>query len=415
MKSYKENFKENLFQKDLARILKSKRLEQGRNLEEVASGICSVSYLSRIENNQVKIQEPYLHMLFEKLKIDYNELKTSRNSDYCVEFLKKKLLNLEQIYDEMYIKIVNSNNYLDIEQHLIILYDDIINKKYHEAEILMEKIDHCQIKLSSLEQQFYQYVISLFYYETGQNKMSYRQLKTLVEDHICDEILYWCIFELYLNVLYEIGKFNTYVKNVNYFIQNAGNNYFYLHKIKHHFMYLSLESKENYLNCIRQINEYYDQQKLVDVKIKKYYELSLSMAYLYNQEYRKAYKILKTMDKNTKVITLLLICIINMNSNDIEINVINEITTYNVSDYEDLIRQLREYAILKNTHSFNVVKLQVLIKNKIINLLNQYYNSFLYQEIVKETLSLSIRCSKYKEGCYFIFGQLTNNVQNDIY
>ena len=102
MKNFKENFKDNLFQKDLARILKSIRLEQGKNLEEVSKGICSVSYLSRLENNQVKIQEPYLHMLFEKLKIDYDELKATRNSDYCIEFLKKKLLKLDQIYNEMY-------------------------------------------------------------------------------------------------------------------------------------------------------------------------------------------------------------------------------------------------------------------------------------------------------------------------
>ena len=52
-KKYHIDLNEN-YQKELARILKAKRLEQGKSLEEVSKGICSTSYLSRLENNQVK-------------------------------------------------------------------------------------------------------------------------------------------------------------------------------------------------------------------------------------------------------------------------------------------------------------------------------------------------------------------------
>ena len=79
-------------QRELAMLLKNKRIEQGRKLEDIASGICSTSYLSRIENNQVKLQDPYLRMLFEKLDINYDDLKKERQTNIFIELVKYQLL-----------------------------------------------------------------------------------------------------------------------------------------------------------------------------------------------------------------------------------------------------------------------------------------------------------------------------------
>ena len=73
--------------KEKAAFLRRKRLEQGKKLEEVAEGICSVSYLSRIEKNQVEVNEEYYRSLFEKLDLNYDEVNENRNHDYLIDLL----------------------------------------------------------------------------------------------------------------------------------------------------------------------------------------------------------------------------------------------------------------------------------------------------------------------------------------
>ncbi|MFC4182655.1 helix-turn-helix domain-containing protein [Saccharococcus thermophilus] len=55
--------------------LKLTRLKKEMTQEEVAEGIISVSYLSKIENNQVTPSEEVLHLLYQRLGIDnlFNE------------------------------------------------------------------------------------------------------------------------------------------------------------------------------------------------------------------------------------------------------------------------------------------------------------------------------------------------------
>ena len=97
-KKYHIDLNEN-YQKELARILKAKRLEQGKSLEEVSKGICSTSYLSRLENNQVKLQDPYLKMLFEKLSINYDDLKQARKkSEYSCHWVNHSKLLSSNIF-----------------------------------------------------------------------------------------------------------------------------------------------------------------------------------------------------------------------------------------------------------------------------------------------------------------------------
>ena len=50
-------------QNDLSQFLKRKRLELGLKLEDLSEGVCSSSYLSRIENNVVEASETYYKAL----------------------------------------------------------------------------------------------------------------------------------------------------------------------------------------------------------------------------------------------------------------------------------------------------------------------------------------------------------------
>lgn len=157
-KKYHIDLNEN-YQKELARILKAKRLEQGKSLEEVSKGICSTSYLSRLENNQVKLQDPYLKMLFEKLSINYDDLKQARKKNLFLDIIKKQLLQQTMAYQETINKMIESNNYLDVEQELVLLYDNIIKGNFEEATLVMEKLDSNHYQFSQMEKLFYMYLV----------------------------------------------------------------------------------------------------------------------------------------------------------------------------------------------------------------------------------------------------------------
>jgi transcriptional regulator with XRE-family HTH domain len=62
-------------QKELCRIqsqiLRSERIKLKMTLEEVSSGICSISYLSKLENNYVEPGSVYIQRICERMKLDY--------------------------------------------------------------------------------------------------------------------------------------------------------------------------------------------------------------------------------------------------------------------------------------------------------------------------------------------------------
>ena len=126
-------------QRELAMLLKNKRIEQGRKLEDIASGICSTSYLSRIENNQVKLQDPYLRMLFEKLDINYDDLKKERQTNIFIELVKYQLLEQYDKYASKIESIIKSKCYLGIERDLILLYDNVLKGYDEETKFIIVK------------------------------------------------------------------------------------------------------------------------------------------------------------------------------------------------------------------------------------------------------------------------------------
>ena len=67
---------------NLAKFMKRRRIEQHRTLEDVSRGVCSPSYLSKIENCQVEVDEYYFQSLFEKLDLEYENIKTEREISF---------------------------------------------------------------------------------------------------------------------------------------------------------------------------------------------------------------------------------------------------------------------------------------------------------------------------------------------
>ena len=78
--------KENI--NNLAKFMKRRRLEKKMTLEEASRGICSPSYLSKIENGLADVDEYYFQSLFERLDIKYENIKMEREMDFFSKIVK---------------------------------------------------------------------------------------------------------------------------------------------------------------------------------------------------------------------------------------------------------------------------------------------------------------------------------------
>ena len=379
-KKYHIDLNEN-YQKELARILKAKRLEQGKSLEEVSKGICSTSYLSRLENNQVKLQDPYLKMLFEKLSINYDDLKQARKKNLFLDIIKKQLLQQTMAYQETINKMIESNNYLDVEQELVLLYDNIIKGNFEEATLVMEKLDSNHYQFSQMEKLFYMYLVTLYYYSTNQINMAYRQVKVLINERIDEEVLYWVVFELSMCIHFLIGKFNTYIKDYMRFIKDAPIVYFSNHMIRHRFKSIYLDSLDDVTKAYNQMKNYYSELNMNDDKIKESYDYYLGLIYLGQNKYEEILKTLGEGNLSPRIVKLLAIAIINVENNGLYYYILKRLNNFNFSKYDEIIKNLCEYATIKVNSGNNVIKLQNFLKNKIykttkvcdiINILNEF-------------------------------------------
>ncbi|MFY3792430.1 helix-turn-helix domain-containing protein [Ureibacillus sp. MALMAid1270] len=78
-------------------VIRFKRIEQGISQEDLAAGICTNSYLSRIENNHVTPDEEIYRLLLGKLGADYDQViydsvEIENDLDDWYAHLTKKLL-----------------------------------------------------------------------------------------------------------------------------------------------------------------------------------------------------------------------------------------------------------------------------------------------------------------------------------
>lgn len=394
-------------QKQIAKILKAKRIEKKMNLEELSEGICSISYLSRMENGFVKLQDPYVKKLFEKLDINYEDLKKSRQNNLFLEVIKKNLLNQKNEYQKLLDEIATQNHYLDIEQELILLYDAIVNKRYEEVEIVMETIDKSKYIFSNNEKLFYMYLCARYYLETMKTDLASHHIKSMMYEKIDNDILYWVIFELKLSLSFITKDTFTYINDYHRFIKDAPQIYFATSFEIHKYKMAVLLSFDNYFDAIDKMNDYFKELPENNDNIKKQYYYHLGLIYLNHQEYRLLLTNLMPYTQESNILMLCVVSYMNLSNKEFQ-NLEIIMNNYKFSKYDELLKIICQY-VYNKVHNSNILILQSLVKNKIFKLFNIYYNKYIYDIFVKELLMLNIRCSKYKEACNIILS--TNNHQ----
>ena len=164
-----KNRSRNDFQ-DIGGYIKKKRKELNVTQDIVSNGICSVSYLSKIENNQIIPKEFYVREIMEKLDFDKEYYEKDLNDSL---YLNKMLKGMFYLDDEM---IQNAFSEIEIVEHNLTInlcklaYYIYFGKTDDNQYVMM--LENLVNNMDNFELKFYLLIAALYYISLDKFKIS---------------------------------------------------------------------------------------------------------------------------------------------------------------------------------------------------------------------------------------------------
>ncbi|GGA92912.1 helix-turn-helix domain-containing protein [Ornithinibacillus halotolerans] len=126
-------------------LIRVKRLEKNLSQENLSFGICSPSYLSRIENGQVLVEDDIYVLLFERLGLDYYQIATQSddNLEQIENWYESLIANCESNMDIERIKdhAITAGGDLYLKYQIVYSYYLLRNKNFEQAAVILNKIE----------------------------------------------------------------------------------------------------------------------------------------------------------------------------------------------------------------------------------------------------------------------------------
>ena len=170
-------------------LIKMARIQQNMKQVSLAKGICSTSYLRKIENNQTIPSEDVLQLLLERLELDYEDLSTEQENDFLADlYLLYKEAIIDRNKKEVRAKLKNytTRNFLFVDESNFFTYNlylfrlsliteadvDTVKSLMNALDQMREKFDERQHFIFNKNCGFYFYLVkdyklSLSYFESA--------------------------------------------------------------------------------------------------------------------------------------------------------------------------------------------------------------------------------------------------------
>lgn len=399
-------------QNDLSQFLKRKRLELGLKLEDLSEGVCSSSYLSRIENNVVEASETYYKALFEKMNINYETLTKERSRNLYHELLEAYLSSNYEEMDNLVNHALSSNSYAETEIELMVLFYNIITKRYLEVRDAIVKLDEISENLNNTELLFYLYACALYSYATNQNVKAYKQILVLTSIQFDDIFFEACIYDLGIKIMFNVGMNTLALKYYLHFEKISRTPVFNNSLCMNKMMLLTIDADvdydltlSNYFACSKYL-------KLENEEVKEFYLYHLGLIYYYNKDYEKLYELLINESLNAKTCMLLACSAYNIHNYDIVNKVMNKIKNYVFTKYEKMYKDFVVYIQMYFNNDSDYILINYLRNVLIVK--SNYYDFFLEKTLEIEYVKKALATSKYKEGLKFINKYLTESIHEKL-
>ncbi len=138
-------------------LIKMARIQQNMKQVSLAKGICSTSYLSKIENNQTIPSEDVLQLLLERLDLDYEDLSTEQELKFLSELysLYKEAIierNKSEITERL--TTYNKRNFLFVDESNFFTYNLYLFRLYLITEADVDKVKNLMNALDQMQEKF---------------------------------------------------------------------------------------------------------------------------------------------------------------------------------------------------------------------------------------------------------------------
>lgn len=377
----------------LSKFLKRRRNELGKTLEEVSEGICSTSYLSKIENCQVEVDESYFSMLFEKLDLSYKDVVESRKVPVYPDVIKAYLLNDYNYLTDKVNNFCKNNSYCETEVEVLVTLYNIVSCHYHEVEVSLKKLEDIRNTLTKEELEFVGFLNALYNFKIKNLKGVEEELDILLSIVSKEDILYIALIDLTLDVCFDIGHVAKFYEKFNY-LKNSSFGQTYPKIFNRHLLqkqlFLNIENNNDMTAQLDEIKE----QFLDDLdQFNYFYAIALTR----NGKYQDAYELMLEAKPNLEGYCLMAYCVDNINNYGLQDQFIKILKNIECSKgpYNDYI----EYIRLKlEQYSYN--QLYIYLKN-VLNKYHQHQNFWVFNLLRINFNKLAFELGKYKEAVKF--------------
>lgn len=380
-------------------LLKRRRNELQRTLEDVASGVCSTSYLSRIENAQVEVNDSFLKHLFEKLEISYDDIKGAENNKTITDVLRKYLLDDFSGIRIIINDAIKSTAYSEIELKLLLLFMNIIDNLYEDARKSLADLDLVVDSLVGRELIFFTYLSALFSFKCNNLENAYRYIRVLKGITYTDPVIETAVTDLAMSI-YTLLDEELLVKECYNELKEKNISKLSIKRFtKHLFEIYYIDGKYDINKAIDNFLEIKNNVQF-DEELLEHYNYYFIRMHILNKHYKESVEMISSIEASSRIIFLLDYCLNVLNDIHETYKQLEKLKKHNFNKYETFYMFYNEFTI-KRFEKDNLADAINYMKKNLIREAYVLRNSFIYQSINNSYISSLYEIGKYKEAAKY--------------
>lgn len=378
----------------LSRFLKRRRLELGKTLDEVSDGVCSTSYLSKIENCLVEVSEVYFSMLFEKLDLDYEQVLEKRKVPIFPNIIKAYLLKDLDYLKQKVNAFCKSNSYCDTEIELLVTLYNLLCDNFHEVAISLKKIDQVHNSLIREELELLGLISCLYNYKTNQLKGLADEVSGLTNLMNKEDTIYVAFLDLSLDIYFDTGRVAKFLETFD-LLQNSQFGLAHPEVVNRHllqkYFLLSLEDNFSLVTKLTKVVDRFEN----DIHTYNYY---YAIGLIRENKFYEAYQLLLKEYTTIENLTLMAHCVDQLGEDSKQaefLEYLSDLVYIKEGPYYDYLEFLR----LK-FEKYSYSHLYIYLKSCISNY-EEHSNIWVFKALRNNFYKLAFELGKYKEAVKF--------------
>lgn len=334
---------------NIGSMLKYHRLKLNLTLEDSSDGICSVSYLSKIENSLIRPSEKYILQLEERYNAKFFNIGNQHN-ELLHQLIENLFYEQEEVIDDAlftedtYQSRLNKTGYL------------ISQNKFNEAKLNHQELNPYIKNLNGIELKFYIFLTSKLLSFEGRLKDAFSVLN-IETDHYPLLHLDILIASERIHLATKMNHHPYIVLTYEALIDQCIENEFYhkVHELKYHYLtYMVQFINEPMLNELLDKSKNLKPDQRAFVKAKYFFM---------NMDYELAIETLNSEPLNSKASLELKLLILNrLNQSSIMNESLKSLS--NIDNKQ--LKLIHAYLVLKNTRATNIESLVQFILTEVL-------------------------------------------------